>query len=151
MKLNPDALRRPKREVKQYTFTDPSQPDKSFEIWLRPLDPLEDQAALSLADELAIKYVTGGFMFGGEWQKEPLPIHAVDGEALTVSERALRVVARLSVMQQTPNPDDKYSPEDLVRLWPCIPDAFGQLMEVMYKMSSGEEGWLKDPPSGRTD
>lgn len=151
MKLSPDTLPRPRREVKSYTFTDPSQPEKPLTLWLRPLDPLEDQAALSIADDLIAKYVSGGFMLDGDWVKEPLPLHAVDGEPVVLSDRSLRLVARVSAMQNPPDPADKYTPEELIRLWPCLPKAFEGLVDTVYRMASGELGWLKDPPSGRTE
>lgn len=151
MKVNPDILKRPKREVTRYSFKDAYNPEVEWVMHLGPLNPFEDAAAEQLAAELIIKYIRGGWRDeDGDWHKDPMPIHAVDGEAVKVVEPVLRAAAFLECMQDPPDPEDKYSAIEICRMASAMHDAWYNYRLVLQNLLGGD-GWLKKDLEGATE
>jgi hypothetical protein len=141
MKLDANSLKRPRRESKRFEFEDVSNPGKVWSIHLRKLDPSEEAAASQRAEELTRRYVLGGFLDDrtGGWMKEPLPFHAVDGEAPQLSHALFALMSRIEAAQSGSPGDERYSVEELIGLAVCMPDAWDALRSAFALLQAGAD------------
>ncbi len=140
MKLNPVFLKRPSRPALRYAFTDESNPGQEWVMWLRRLDPLEEQAAGQSAEEHVRKYITGGWVDEGRgYVKDPCPLSAVDGEPLVLSEKAFHLACRMEAAQSPQDGEEKYTAIEILSLAPCLPEAWDQFRAAFYLIQGGED------------
>lgn len=128
-----ESLTPPPKKGERYSFTDPSQPGQTFEIELRPIDWLEEQAAAQLADQLYIKHVTGGWVDErGLFQKEPIDIDPVAGEPVVPNIKALKEACYIAAMQVSDTP---YDPTWFCRFSKVMPNAWAELQVAVRSLS----------------
>lgn len=142
-KIDIDRLRRPDRQATTKEFKDPLQPDNTIQLTLRPLDPLEEDAAEEKASHMIKVYIRGGWIDPrtGDMMKEPLPMHAIDGGTVTLSEKAIRFACRLEACQADTPANESYSAEELLRMAPCFPNAWFEIQKFYYLVD--RENWGK--------
>lgn len=138
------TLKRPKAQVSKHEFTDPANPGVVVTMWLGPIDPLELSAADEYGAELTRMYVTGGWVDDDlKYQKDPLPLHAIDGEPISLSRNACLTAARIERMQRAKadHADDFYPATALFEMAVTMPDAWYELQDIAGGYLGGE-GWL---------
>lgn len=136
-RLELEGLARPRKEAQAFSFSDPLRPDIVLTLWLRPLDWLEEEAARENADALVLKYVVGGWMDeSGEFQKEPLPMHALDGEPIIPNRKALVFASMLEAMQSPPpeHASEKYDALYFCKYAVLFPSAWTEIQTTAYNV-----------------
>lgn len=141
MKLNYQNLNRPNRELKRFVFKDEANPDAEWPIWLRRIDPTEQEAARAHADDLKARYITGGFYDDrtGSFCKEPLPFHAIHGVVPTLSLELFKLMAEIAASQSGAPEDEVYTVEELIGNSICMPDAWEELKAVRRLLQGGAD------------
>lgn len=134
MRLDIESLSPPKKQGDKFTFTDKSQPGQTLQIELRPLDWLEEQAAMEQADSLAIRYITGGWVDErGLYQKDPCPIEPIGGVPVVLTYRALKEASMIAAMQVS---DEPYDAIWLCRFALAMPNAWAELQVAARTLSA---------------
>jgi hypothetical protein len=141
MKLNAHNLKRPQRDSQRFEFSDEANPGQTWAIWVRKLDPTEEAAASQRANDMTLRYITGGFMDErtNSWSKEPLPFHAIDGEAPQLSPALFTTMARIEMAQRGAPDEERYTAEELIGLAVCMPDAWDNVRAAFHLIQQGAD------------
>lgn len=148
MRFDLDSLIPPACAGEKFAFEDPAQPGQIFEIELRPLDWLEEQAAVQLADQLTIRYVTGGWIDErGLYMKDPDPLFPVGDHPIRLNSRALKEACMIAAMQVVSPGVEPYDPLWFCRFAIVMPNAWADLQVAARTVSANYAGPQKKTPS----
>lgn len=147
MRFDLDSLIPPPQPGEKFSFEDPAQPGQVFEVELRPLDWLEEAAAMQVAEQLTVRYVTGGWIDErGIYQKQPEPLFPVGDHIVTLSQRALKEACMIAAMQVVQPGEEPYDALWFCRFALVMPNAWADLQVAARTLSASYAGPQKKTP-----